>query len=63
MEFHKIHCTKCGEKVSADQLAVNLDRIICDHLKNQVERLGESSLRELSELVPTDESRNIFVEI
>ena len=50
MEFHKIHCTKCGEKVSADQLAVNLDRIICDHLKNQVERLGESSLRELSEL-------------
>ena len=50
MEFHKIHCTNCGETVSADQLAVNLDRIISDHLKNQVERMGESSLRELSEL-------------
>lgn len=50
MEFHKIHCTNCGETVSADQLAVNLDQIICDHLKNQVERLGENSLRELSEL-------------
>ena len=50
MEFHKIHCTNCGETISADQLAVNLDQIICNYLKNQVERMGENSLRELAEL-------------
>ena len=49
-KFHKIHCTYCGKTVSADQLAVNLDLIICDYLKNRVSRMGEASLKELLEL-------------
>ena len=48
-EFYEVHCTNCGEVISADRMAIDLDELIHDYLKIQIEDSGNEDLRTVLE--------------
>lgn len=48
-EFYEVHCTNCGEVISADRMAIDLDELIHDYLKIQIEDSGNEELRTVLE--------------